>query len=62
MSAEEVLTQRARVDPNYKNEIPQGSLVAVHSTVSVYNNVRLKAKFMSFNLLAVQILAVPNDA
>lgn len=59
---EEVLTQRGRADPNYNSEIPQGSLVAVHSTVSVYMNTRLKVNFMSFNLLAAQILAIPNGA
>lgn len=61
--AEDVLTQRAKVDPSYTREIPQGSLVAVHSTASLYTSSRgQKSKFLSFNLLAVQILALPKDA
>ncbi|KZV61104.1 hypothetical protein PENSPDRAFT_671233 [Peniophora sp. CONT] len=63
LKPEEVLTQRARTDPYYNAEIPQGSFVAVHSTVSLYTSARgQKAKFMSFNLLAVQIVAFPKDA
>ena len=61
LTAEEVLTQRAKVDTLYNSEIPAGSLVAVHSTISLYSNLRAnKAKFLSFNLLAIQILAFPN--
>ncbi|VDB96796.1 unnamed protein product [Peniophora sp. CBMAI 1063] len=56
---EEVLTQRARVDKPWTKEVPLGSLVTVHSTVSVYNNKTLKAKVMSLNLSAVQIIAMP---
>ena len=56
---EDVLTQRVRADPSWNAEIPQGSFVCVHSTVSVYNNKTQKAKVMSFNLSAVQIIAMP---
>ena len=63
LNAEEVLTQRAKVDPTYNSEIPEGSLVAIHSTVSTYTAMRPpKVKTVSFNLLAVQILAFPNDS
>lgn len=63
LKAEEVLAQRIRPDPYYNSEIPQGSLVAMHSTISLYTSVRgPKTKIMSFNLLAVQIIAVPKDA
>ena len=62
MNFEEVLTQRAKVDPLYNSEIPVGSLVAVHSTVSLYTSARAnKAKFLSLNLLAVQIVAIPDE-
>ncbi|KZV58961.1 hypothetical protein PENSPDRAFT_672689, partial [Peniophora sp. CONT] len=33
--AEDILTQRSRVDPSWNREIPVGSFVAVHSTVTV---------------------------
>ena len=57
-SADDLLTQRAKVDPSYNRDVPQGSFVAVHSTVSVYTNQKAnKTKFLSFNLMAVQILA-----
>lgn len=56
---EEVLTQRLRVDPLWHDEIPYGSFVAVHSTVTVYENKKIKSNSISFNLLAVQILALP---
>ena len=63
LKAEEVVTQRAKVDPTYNSEIPEGSLVAIHSTVSTYTAMRPpKVKTVSFNLLAVQILAFPNDS
>ena len=58
LKAEEVITQRAKVDPTYNAEIPVGSLVAVHSTVSSWGKPPAK-KSASFNLLAVQILALP---
>lgn len=60
---EDVLTQRGKVDPFYTREIPQGALVAVHSTASLYTSARgQKSKFLSFNLLAVQIIALPKDS
>lgn len=59
--ADDTLTQRARVDPSWNREIPVGSFVAVHSTVTIYTNQRTKIKSLSFNLAAVQILARPND-
>lgn len=61
LSAEDVLTQRKRPDPFYNREIPAGSLVAVHSTVSLYTPKGQKVKAVSYNLLAVQIIALPND-
>ena len=61
LKAEDVLSQRAKADPSYNAEIPQGSLVAVHSTVSVYTG-RGGKKFISFNLLAAQIIALPKSA
>ena len=63
LTAEEIITQRAKVDATYNAEIPVGSLVAIHSTVTTYVASRApKAKTVSFNLLAVQILAFPNDS
>ena len=64
LKPEEVLTQRAKVDPFYNSEIPVGALVAVHSTISTYNKVNRpnKSKWLSFNLIAVQLLALPNEA
>ena len=58
---EEILTQRANVDPSFNREIPQGAFVAVHCTASLYNSAKAnKAKFLSFNLVAVQVIALPN--
>lgn len=59
--AEDILTQRARVDPSWNREIPIGSFVAVHSTVTIYVNQKAKLKSLSFNLAAVQILARPDE-
>lgn len=60
LKVEDVLTQRKKADPFYTREIPQGSLVVVHSTASLYTSAKgQKAKFLSFNLLAVQIIAMP---
>lgn len=60
--AVDIVTQRAKTDASYNGEIPQGSFVAVHSTVSFYTQrTGQKSKAVSFNLLAVQILALPND-
>ena len=58
---EEILTQRTadKVDPMFDGEIPEGALVAVHSTVTVYKNTKANNKALSFNLCAVQVLAVP---
>ena len=62
LNAEEVLTQRAKVDPSWNREIPQGSLVAVPSTVTLYSsNKGMKGKLISFNLLADPIIALPRD-
>ena len=62
-NAMDILTQRAHVDPSYNREIPQGALVAIHCTASVYSNAKAnKAKFLSFNLGAGQVLALPNGA
>lgn len=64
LKAEDVLTQRMTADPSYNHEIPAGSLVAVHSTVSLYTNTRgpKNTKMVSFNLIAIQILAMPNES
>ncbi|VDC01716.1 unnamed protein product [Peniophora sp. CBMAI 1063] len=56
---EEVLTQRGRVDPLWNKEIPVGAFVAVHSTVNLYYHQKQKTKAVSFNLSAIQILALP---
>ena len=58
-SPEDVITQRAAVDPSWNRELPEGAFVCMHSTVTVYTNARTKAKSLSFNLLAVEILALP---
>lgn len=59
-----MLTQRSTVDPSWNQEIPAGSLVAVHTTISLYTSNRgpKNVKVVSFNLLAVQIIALPIDA
>ncbi|VDB96862.1 unnamed protein product [Peniophora sp. CBMAI 1063] len=63
LTAKEVLTQTRKPDTRWNREIPQGSLVAVHSTVSLYtSNKGAKAKYISFNLLGAQIIAMPKDA
>ncbi|KZV61311.1 hypothetical protein PENSPDRAFT_671095 [Peniophora sp. CONT] len=60
-SSEEILTQRVHPNRLWNYEIPQGSFVCVHSTVSIYNNRVAKTKVMSFNLSAVNILALPKS-
>ena len=61
LALEDVLTQRdtSKVDPTYDREVPKGTFVVVHSTISVYNNSKAKNKAFSFNLCALQVLAVP---
>ena len=56
---EDILTQSERVDRLWNKEVPTGSFVAVHSTVSTYFHQKQKSKAISFNLLAVQVLAIP---
>ena len=58
---EDVLTQRWDVDPIWRGEIPTGAFVAVHSTVSTYNDKRTGGDAISFNLCAIQVLAPPTD-
>ena len=36
-----------------------GAFVCVHSTVSVYKNNAVNSDFISLNLIAVQVVAVP---
>ena len=59
---EDVLTQRSRVDPSWNKEIPIGSLVAVHGTMTTYKSAKVTSKMVSFNLSAIQIIALPNEA
>ena len=62
-SAHDILTQRKAKDPLWNAEIPHEAFVCVHSTVSVYaNRATPKVKVMSFNLSAVQIIALPKSS
>ena len=56
---EAILTQSGTPDPRYRKEIPQGAYVCVHSTATVFTSTTTSLKTLSFNLLAVQILALP---
>ena len=64
-SVQKVLSQTGagwKQDPMWLGEVKQGSLVAVHSTVSYYKPRKEgsgESRVMSFNLLAIQILVMP---
>ena len=58
-AAGDILTQTGRVDPLWNKEVPTGSFVAIHSTVTTYFHQKQKSKAISFNLSAVQLLALP---
>ena len=53
-SPENILTQAESPDPRFKGEIPDDSLVAVHSVVSMRAN-----GSVSLNLIGVQVLVTP---
>ncbi|KZV58970.1 hypothetical protein PENSPDRAFT_695580 [Peniophora sp. CONT] len=57
----EILTQRANVDPLWNREIPADSFVVVHGSATTFFSQRSKTKNISFNLSAVQLLALPSQ-
>ena len=56
---QEILSQSNELDPRWQGEIPEDSLVAIHTLANGYLSKGGAQNNIGFNILGVQILVLP---